>query len=260
MKAIFASKLYKASSHKDKIKAALKDPINKELVQQLSEYLDEPEMANGAPDDVEVNGKHGKVDAPSPKDRTISRGGPSGGSAAMKADHLADLEQRLSGGEPEGDSEEFNPEDQEGGQVEDIPEEEVPVEEVPVEEEANEPEKAETTSSTKIKKSVFAGKHIEREVLSQAVEEIKGTLNARADTAGVNRAMVKENELWIYYNDDINLNNVMGPVIELLNAANYYYLEFNRLARSDNAIVLQVSFMDTESKMDPIEEAEDDKD
>ena len=46
-----------------------------------------------------------------------------------------------------------------------------------------------------------------------------------------------------YYDDKINLNNVMGPVLELLNAASYTYLQFNRLARTDNAIVFQVELM-----------------
>ena len=32
----------------------------------------------------------------------------------------------------------------------------------------------------------------------------------------------------------------MGPAIELLNSANYTCLEFNRLARTDNAIVFQI--------------------
>ena len=38
----------------------------------------------------------------------------------------------------------------------------------------------------------------------------------------------------------MNLNNVMGSVIELVSALGYANLEFNRLARSDNAIVFQI--------------------
>ena len=38
---IYSSKLYVTSARKDKIHAAIQDPINMELVQQLSEYLDE---------------------------------------------------------------------------------------------------------------------------------------------------------------------------------------------------------------------------
>lgn len=39
--AIFSSKLYQASSRKNKIKAALENPINAELVKQLGEYIDD---------------------------------------------------------------------------------------------------------------------------------------------------------------------------------------------------------------------------
>lgn len=77
--------------------------------------------------------------------------------------------------------------------------------------------------------------------VSDHLDEIKGLLNAKDDTAGVSRIIVKNNELWIYYEDKINLNNVMTPVIEILNAANYSYLEFNRLARTDNAIVFEIT-------------------
>jgi hypothetical protein len=71
-------------------------------------------------------------------------------------------------------------------------------------------------------------------------ETIKATLNAREDTAGVNRLEVKDSELWIYYNDDSNLNDKMIEVISVLNSTGYTYLKFNRLARSNNAIVFDV--------------------
>lgn len=73
------------------------------------------------------------------------------------------------------------------------------------------------------------------------VDVIKGTLNHNAETAGVSRIESKDKELWIYYNDDVNLNNIMTDVIELLNNTGYTYLSFNRLARSNNAIVFEVA-------------------
>ena len=76
-------------------------------------------------------------------------------------------------------------------------------------------------------------------VISQS-ESIKGLLNAREDTAGCVRVQVKGEELWMFYNDKINLNNLMEDVISLMNASGYTYLEFNRLARTDNAIVFSV--------------------
>ena len=41
MKAIYSCKLYKASKRKDKIRAAIADPLNTELVTQLRSYLDD---------------------------------------------------------------------------------------------------------------------------------------------------------------------------------------------------------------------------
>ena len=41
MKAIYASKLYKTSTRKNKIHAAIQNPVNAELVSQLAKYLDE---------------------------------------------------------------------------------------------------------------------------------------------------------------------------------------------------------------------------
>ena len=84
------------------------------------------------------------------------------------------------------------------------------------------------------------------ENMSLEVEDIKGLLNPSSDTAGVSRIRCKDDEAWVYYNDDVNLNDVMVPAIELLNRPGYTYLEFNRLARSDNAIVFVILKEDTD--------------
>ena len=80
--------------------------------------------------------------------------------------------------------------------------------------------------------SACSGK-LDHSVLS----EIKDNLNGVADTSGVNRIRIKDSEIWIYYEDRINLNSVMSCVLEYLNSWGYNYLEFNRLDRSDNAMV-----------------------
>lgn len=77
------------------------------------------------------------------------------------------------------------------------------------------------------------------------VESIKGTLNSRQLTCGVTRVAVKDDEVWCYYNDSVNLNEVMVEAIDLVSKAGYSYLEFNRLARSDNAIVFVISICKT---------------
>lgn len=91
--------------------------------------------------------------------------------------------------------------------------------------------------------------------LDNECKDIKGYLNSQKDTQGVSRIREKENnELWLYYNDNINLNDVMGSVIEALNKPGYTYLEFNRLARSDNAMVFIVMDVDTNREKKSIEE------
>lgn len=87
--------------------------------------------------------------------------------------------------------------------------------------------------------------------LDLEVEDIMGILNASGDTSGVIRTRCKEDELWVYYSDDVNLNDVMVPAIEMMNRPGYTYLEFNRLARSDNAIVFVILKEDTERDKKP---------
>ena len=70
-------------------------------------------------------------------------------------------------------------------------------------------------------------------------DAIKTALNNSTETKGVNRTSIKDDELWIYYDDSINLNKVMADAIETIYTFGYG-LEFNRLARSDNAIVFLI--------------------
>ena len=58
----------------------------------------------------------------------------------------------------------------------------------------------------------------------------------------------------IHYNDSINLNNVMEPVISLLSNAGYSYLQFNRLARTENAIVFMINKSSSESEIEEASE------
>lgn len=86
------------------------------------------------------------------------------------------------------------------------------------------------------------------------VESIKGTLNSQQLTCGVTRVAVKDDEVWCYYNDSVNLNEVMVEAIDLVSKAGYSYLEFNRLARSDNAIVFVIIKNDTDRTLAPEQE------
>lgn len=241
MKAIYACKMYRSSNRKDKIKAAMNNPLNKELVQQLKEYLDyevtsdEPEV-NSEPKTIEPETAK-KVFSP-PSHTSVPHAAPSSRPAtdAMLDGMFTDSEDDEDRITPDDvvDEKDADVDTSEGDDTQDNIKESVQV------------NSSSITSST--------------EVLCNAadkVNEIKGALNAREDTAGVNRIICKNNEMWVYYNDNMNLNNVMGPVIELLNASNYTYLEFNRLARSDNAIVFQINDSTT-ADVKPLEGTADD--
>ena len=243
MQAIFASKFYKASKNKDAIHAAMANPINVELVQQLSEYLDD-EYKEKRVEIEEEKQEEQKVEEPAETSEASDTAeapsrGFGGGSPAPSAPHKAD--HHLS---------EMLEEDKFGdGSVEvDAEKPEQPKEDTEVSEATKVSSQAVTASEAPISCPVKS--------LAKQTDSIMGLLNTDTDTTGVRLVSVKKDaELWIYYKDAINLNNVMEPVIAKLNAANYSYLNFNRLARTDNAIVFDIEI--SPSPVDPISEAEE---
>ena len=227
MKAIYASKFYKSSKRQDSIRSAIADPLNKELVQQLREYIDDEwiKVTDQEPTEVEDVPKSSASSEESDNTTDVEvnvNTSPSPRGSVPKADHhLSDM---LKEDEPDiADDSEQHPVD-------------VSKDSDYVQESGSESESVEESTEvngTKITSSVD---------LSAQMDSIAGILNASEDTTGVRRCVLKhDDELWIYYNDSINLNNVMEPVISLLNASNYAYLDFNRLARTDNAIVFSIT-------------------
>lgn len=221
MNSIFASKLYICSSRQDKIKAALTNPINAELVSQIADYLDDEELRKLANNDKKEEESTGKDKKDKKEDTEES-------SSEDKSIHFTPNPRSFSSSKKDIE-EEPDIEDEKTEEVEDDKEDKV-------------------ESSTYIDPSSICINNI-----SGDVNSIKGILNMNDGTKGVTRVNIKNDEMWIYYEDSINLNNIMTSVIELLNASNYFYLEFNRLARSDNAIVFQISMEDTNSDMKPME-------
>lgn len=232
MNAIFASKLYKASKHKDKIKAALANPINTELVMQLTEYLDDDEV-NQLADQVdtsksdesnESSDANDKLDEDTKSEATSEKIRPSQHTerhTTPPADH------HLSEAVAKSESDENSVE----------PTEKKTFDVQPQTSESEDVAESTTTTGS----SVTANCIIYPQSSTISVDAIIGALNAREDTAGVCRAVLRDAELWIHYNDSVNLNNVMEPAIALLNAAGYTMLNFNRLARTENAIVFTIS-------------------
>lgn len=228
---IYASKLYKSSPRKDKIRAAIVDPLNSELVGQLASALDDPykrpdlvikDYDEKPAEEIEndtTSGPSSEEIVDDPARSSIPSG--RGHSSPSSSDLSESSEESL----PEEGSDDSTAE--------------------PVEPSSSEPVQESSTAKGQL---VLGSKaRSDFKDMRQIADQIKGMLNFKDSTSGVNRILTKENELWVYYNDDVNLNNVMADAIELLNASCYTYLEFNRLARSDNAIVFQIDFSDTAS-------------
>lgn len=223
---IYSSKLYVTSTRKDKIHAAIQDPVNAELVQQISEYLDDDAqivlkraVAQEKAAEAAVDTDEEEVIAPS--DTSSAPGGSGSHHSSFSGSPVSD----------------FGEDELADIDVPDDMGEEAPVPETPVEE------------TTKVNgKSITATSLIwttVEDVVSEC-DTIQGTLNAREDTNGVIRMQVKDSELWIYYKDDANLNDKMIEVIEVLNSTGYTYLAFSRLARSNNAIVFDINLNTSE--------------
>lgn len=243
--AIFSSKLYCSSNRKDKIKAQLDNPVNAELIKQLDEYIGDEYRQMNHHTRIDNEKEHENPDENMSSDNNEStehsssrpsmpHGGAGGGSPMKLSEKYGEA---------------LNTEGEEAYDATHPSESD----------DTDENDLGLTTSSVKVKKPyvsadtavpmVFIENHV---TLSGLAGEVKGTLNARASTQGVSRVAVKNDELWIYYNDDINLNNVMSDVIELLNASSFHYLIFNRLARTDNAIVFTINCNDTLNAMEPV--------
>lgn len=229
MASIYASKLFITSNRKDRIKAAAASPINQPLVLQLRSQLKD-EAAFEDPDDLikhSVDGqpKH-KLESGEVSHRPANTSRP----APSHTSHAVDSErpdEKLS----EKHSEELEEIDRQN--AEKLPDSETS-ERSKESQEASNSEKGDVSSATNIPLTPA-------ESTAESVSSIAGWLNATATTAGVRYVSVKNEEVWIYYNDDVNLNKVMEPVIAALRSAGYAYLEFNRLARSNNAIVFQIN-------------------
>lgn len=234
MKSIYASKLFKASKRQDQIKAAMVAQANLGLMQQLAEDLDDefqtpenlgtdtskPEEVTEETDefdglivDEEIDPEKDLVtmdDLKSPKPSgSAPRISKSSGSSKNKAPE-----------KPEMDTSDLIPES--------------PANEKP------EPESKLVEESTEVK-----SKENIKASITDKLNCFKDTLNSRQDTAGVIRIAQKEKEMWIYYNDDVNLNDIMVDVIECIANIDCNMFEFNRLARSDNAIVFVIGLETT---------------
>lgn len=189
--AIFASKLYRNSKYKSRIDSAITDPINQELVKQLSSYLDDDTIA-------ELSSISDPSDELGPSDDT-----------SIASDQPENIDETQPDAEKDDMSYDMDPDDNTATDDK--------------EHDLDENEDIESAESL--------------EPVLTSTEDIMAMLNQDPRTSGATRTCTKGNETWIYYNDDTNMNDILTDVIQCLHVDGCSDLEFNRLARSDNAIV-----------------------
>lgn len=225
IQAIYSCKLYKASPRKAKIQAAMSSPLNLELVTQLNSYLD-PEYRKKKVEDTEPEESYVvDLDVSESSEESSFSDGPISSSPAHP--YSPSSPSSFDDGDINLDSP-----SEEHTLADDVSEVIDDVSDAPADIDSTDSDEVTSAEDVDVVPETFT---------HDDVDNIKTTLNSNGDTKGVNRALVKDTELWIYYEDDVNLNNVMAPVIELLNDGQYRCLEFNRLARSVNAIVFQIN-------------------
>lgn len=222
LKYIYGCKMFRSSSRKNHIKANIANPINVELVQQIQDLTDDSE------DTVEkVNPSENK------SERKILKGpssSPSGGSYSTSLSH---------GSEPSEDDI-FIPDetDNNGNKDENFDDSDsLDTSDESVDEDTSDESVDEDTSDENVESSEAITAVVEDEL---DINQLKSILNESSSlTYGVSRISERNNEVWVYYNDDVNLNPMLSDIIYAVESSKFKNLEFNRIARSDNAVVFE---------------------
>jgi len=224
---IVSSKLFTGCPDRIKILSALSNPLNAELLQQSADDISEPVVDESV---VEND-----------KTQEVTNKQPAGDSAVTEKDTKKSSGMNIKNITSEPKPITFKKRDEvsdEADDAEKLPEKPSDTDS----EKSDEDSEVSTESSTNISGNVItASSNVEYIELNANV--IKDTLNNQADTKGVVSVSVKNDgtpEMWIYYDDETNLNDTIYSVVSLFNSSGYNMVKFNRLARSNNAIVFDI--------------------
>lgn len=211
LKYIYGCKMFRSSSRKNHIKANIANPINVELVQQIQDLTDDSE------DTVEkVNPSENRSEQKILKGPSSS---PSGGSYSTSLSH---------GSEPSEDDIFIPDETDNNGKKDENFDDSDSLD-------TSEESVDEDTSDENVESSEAITAVVEDEL---DINQLKSILNESSSlTYGVSRISERNNEVWVYYNDDVNLNPMLSDIIYTVESSKFKNLEFNRIARSDNAVV-----------------------
>lgn len=179
---IYGAKLFRSSCRKEHIKANMANPINTELVTQLSSMIDIVD------DDTDED-----IVDPIPEDAD---------STVEEPDIVDDEDTNPA---------DSNDEDEDNGSIS--------------EEDFPEPDEPQSDSIGAEDPTV------------DNIDRLEAALNGNSNTQGVIRCAEKDDEIWVYYNDDINISKILPDIMDELDASNITDISFSRIARSINAIV-----------------------
>lgn len=185
---ILSSHIIRSNKHRDQIKSAITDPINHELVQQLSEYIDWDDVDEEVIDELKSEDNKDDVNE-----------------EEVPEEHIEDEDM------PEEDKLHKHDKPDKPDKPDKL--------DKPEEDKAEEPE---LDSATKIP-------------TNKIESAIKTTLTQLQSSKDINLISIKGNEIWVRYNDTVNLNDIMYDTIKCV--TDNTDLTFNRLARFDNSIV-----------------------
>lgn len=236
---VYASKLYRVNKNKDSIKSAFENPINSQLVQQLFNQVDDKYKKLDDIKNDDVTPEMSKSDNPQADTSDAKSENSQSHSSPSISRHFSSPMNFESISDTPDDMTDADSDFADTAIDEDIPDD--TSDNVPDETDNDVEESVKISgNSVEAAKALYTNTEKTHDFKADC-DVIKGTLNSRQDTTGVIRTTVKDNEIWLYYNDSTNLNNVMAQVIDVVSNAGYNYLEFNRLARSDNAIVFEIN-------------------
>lgn len=244
MSFITSSKLFRASTEaqKNKILAAVADPINKPLVQQLESYVKVSDIthdgSSGELSSGKVDSANNDATDASPVSSDADNADPSAQKNAQPSEplHFA-LNDDSKSDDESSDSTQAEGETESADSIDKTDESDS------IHQAASIDNKQLIESAT-----TLADTYITIDKVSTAINELPGALNLQDDTKGVAYAALRTNanganEVWVYYNQDVDVTKMINPVVTYLFAAGYYYLEFNRVSRPDNALVFIVNWI-----------------
>lgn len=222
---ILSSKLFTGSADRTKILSALTNPLNAELIQQEPDAIEQPTVEESP---AENKSEQDVADTPTANE--------SKSDAEKKQSGGMDIKNITSDPKPITFKKRNDVDTDDNVQTEE------PADNNNAESDSDSDESVATESSTTVVgETIEASSNFEYVTLNANV--IKDTLNNYADTKGVVSINVKDGEneeMWIYFDDETNLNDMIYSVVSLFNSSGYNMLKFNRLARSNNAMVFDV--------------------